>query len=103
MSNPSEAMKKREDLEELRKEALEVASSLVKKKGADYGHWSEYPMVALAALNFVKAKRMLNLAVKTASNPFADVKNESMEDTCVDAINYNSFMYALLSEGKAKK
>ncbi len=98
MADPSADMKRLDELEALRREAFQVASALTEHKGQDYGHWSEYPMVALAALNFVKAKRMLQLTVKQAANPFAPVANEPMIDTCVDAINYNSFMYGLLRE-----
>lgn len=84
-------------LETLRQEAIARADSMVSGKGADYGHWSEYPEVVIASLCFVKAKRALELALQRAANPDHQPKFEAFEDTALDGINYFSFMY-----GKAK-
>ena len=89
-------------LEALRKEGLDRADQLTLKKGADYGHWSGYPAVALAALCFVKAKRMLELSVKIAADPDAREANEPLEDSALDIINYGSFLYALTVKRKGK-
>lgn len=90
-------------LEKLRIRALRLANRLVSRKGADYGHWSTYPLIALASLNFVKAKRMLELATKDAAGR-GEAVNEPLEDSCLDTINYASFIYGLLKEkGKERK
>jgi len=81
-------------MEELRKEALAKADAMVSGKGADYGHWSAYPEIVLASLNFVKAKRTLELAIQRASNPTHQAKNEPFEDSALDGINYLSFLHA---------
>ncbi len=84
-------------MEDLRKEALARADSMVSGKGADYGHWSEYPEIVIAGINYAKAKRALELSLQRAANPDHKPKFEALEDTALDGINYLSFLY-----GKAK-
>ncbi len=91
-----------EELENLRREALAKADALTEKKGRDYGHWSSYDLVTLAALNMVKAKRLLHLAVKVTADPSCKEANEPMEDSAVDAINYGSFIYGLVMQRKGE-
>lgn len=97
VKEPSARMVRIYRLEDLRKEALARADSMVSGKGADYGHWSEYPEVVIAGIGFAKAKRALELALQRASNPDHKPKFEALEDTALDGINYFSFLY-----GKAK-
>ncbi len=97
---PADAITERKRMEALRESALKKASALVEKKGKDYGHWSDYPLVALAALNYVKAKRMLELTTQLTVNPFAAAVNEPLEDSCLDDINYASFLHAKLMDMK---
>jgi hypothetical protein len=82
----------------LRKGALKKASGMVKGKGGDYGHFSEYPEVVLASNIFTKAKRLLNLAIK-ATRGGKEV-NEPMEDSALDLINYASFIYSKVMHRK---
>lgn len=94
---------RREKLEALRHSAMAKAESLLARKGADYAWWGEYPPIALAGLNFVKAKRILELSTKVAANPESQEANEPLEDSCIDLINYASFLYALTIERKEGK
>lgn len=89
-----------EEFEALRKEALAKSDAMTAKKGDDYGHWSTYPEIVLASLTFVKAKRMLQLAMKTIAG--GAETNEPMEDSALDLINYASFLYGKIKERKAK-
>lgn len=82
----------------LREQALQKADQLTRGKGKDYGHFSTYPIVVLASLNFVKAKRMMELATKMSANPDHRAQFEPMADSCLDAINYASFMWAKIME-----
>jgi len=79
-------------------DSVEKANALHELKGKDYGHFSEYPAVVLAALNFVKAKRILELSVKRAADPAAAPVFESLEDSCLDQLNYVRFLYAVLKK-----
>lgn len=91
-----------EEMEILRKDALAKADALTVKKGQDYGKWYDYDEVTLAALNLVKAKRLLHLAIKIAANPQCLEANEPMEDSAVDAVNYASFLYGKVRERKER-
>lgn len=79
-------------------DSVERANALHELKGKDYGHFSEYPAVVLAALNFVKAKRILELSVKRAAYPDSAPAFESIEDSCLDQLNYVRFLYAVLKK-----
>ncbi len=88
-----------DQLEAARREALAKADDMVSRKGRDYGHWSEYPEVVLASLTFVKAKRMLELAIRAKVGDGKEA-NEPMEDSALDLINYASFMYGKVRDRK---
>lgn len=94
-------MKTLEELDGLRRLAMNTADDLVKGKGEDYGHWSGMPSVAIAALTFVKAQRLLELTVKIAADPDHEATNEPLEDSCLDIINYASFLWAKEQARKA--
>lgn len=91
-----------DELEKLREEALSKAGAMVARKGRDYGHWSDYPEVVLASLTFVKAKRLLELAVRSARGDDKEA-NEPMEDSALDLINYASFLAAKIVVRKHNK
>lgn len=83
--------KRQKRAETLVLEAMNRAVALAGRKGGDYGHFTEYPLAAVAGLGLVKAKRILNLSTKGGSPNF-----ESLEDSCVDLVNYASFCYAIV-------
>lgn len=76
----------------LLQEAVDKANALHKKKGKDYGHFSEYPDVVLASAIYLKAKRLVELTVKEAVGQAATF--EPIDDSCLDAVNYLRFLYA---------
>jgi len=80
--------------DELLSESHRLALEIHRKKDHDYGHFSQYPDVVLASNIFTKAKRILELTMRAHVNPDMRPKFESVDDSCLDLINYASFLWA---------
>jgi len=94
---------RRARMEADRQSAFTRCAQLVEKKGKDYGHWTEYHPLDVAGVNGVKAKRIRELTMQLVSNPDEFLEaNEPLEDSILDAMNYLSFLYALVRETKAQ-
>ena len=83
--------------EQLREDALKLATEVMRKKIQDYGHWLTYPEVVLAAQVYTKSRRLLELTIQRAANPDIAPKNEPMLDSCIDLINYASYLHSVRS------
>lgn len=81
--------------EELLREASTKADALIEKKSNDYGHFSLYPDIVLASLIWVKGRRILEIVQKQKTPNF-----ESIEDSCLDILNYVRFLYAKQKKGE---
>ena len=89
-------------LDELADEATAIARRLRRKKGSDYSHFGQYPPMVHASTLLAKGKRAFNLLLKLSARPDQHPYFESIEDSCVDAINYASFVYAIMKWGKGR-
>lgn len=81
--------------EDLLREAASKADALIEKKSNDYGHFSLYPDIVLASLIWVKGRRILEIVQKQKTPNF-----ESIEDSCLDILNYVRFLYAKQKKGE---
>jgi len=89
-------------------EVLEEALALQKSKGEDYQHSVSsvrqadyYPrgIETIYEVMNMKMLRLRSLIDWLKANPNADVNHESMKDSCVDLINYASFLASYLDKG----